>query len=238
MIKIIFVSLYVMIIGTNCNASFVDPDMDFTPPKYVAEMPEKKADKDFVYQGSIFGRGDNPLFADHKAMHVNDIVTVLISEAVKSSNTGSKAMSSSDNSNLGGGVFTTGNGATSTVAQFEKQINGLTDIKFNSASTSSFSGKGSDTKNATFNTTVSARVVKVLENGNYFIAGKREILIDNEKQVVQVSGVIRPYDISQNNQISSSQISDAKILYQTEGDINRATKQKWGTKIIQNVWPF
>ncbi|MEA2073844.1 MAG: flagellar basal body L-ring protein FlgH, partial [Campylobacterota bacterium] len=52
------------------------------------------------------------------------------------------------------------------------------------------------------------------------------------------SGVIRPYDIDQNNNINSSQMSEAKIFYKTEGDVDRANKQGWGTKAIQAVWPF
>ena len=36
-----------------------------------------------------------------------------------------------------------------------------------------------------------------MENGNYFISGKREILVDRQKQTIQISGVIRPYDIDQ-----------------------------------------
>ncbi len=71
-----------------------------------------------------------------------------------------------------------------------------------------------------------------------FISGSREILIDDQKQIVEVSGVIRPYDIDQTNRVNSSQMSDAKILYKTQGDVDRATKQGWGTKIIQAAWPF
>jgi len=51
------------------------------------------------------------------------------------------------------------------------------------------------TKNASFTTTVSARIVKVMVNGNYFIVGRREIMVDDQKQIMQLSGVIRPYDI-------------------------------------------
>ena len=51
-----------------------------------------------------------------------------------------------------------------------------------------------------------------------------------KKQIIQLSGVIRPYDIDQYNKIDSAQMSEAKILYQTQGDVDRATKQGWGTK--------
>ena len=234
----IFISLYVMILSSNCMAGFIDPDIDFKPPAYVQDMPDKHGDDDHVYQGSIFGKNDNSLFSDHKAMRVNDIVTIVISETTKSSNTGTKALSNSDSSNLGGGLFTADKGANHVVSEFAKQLDGLTDVKYASASTSAYAGKGNSAQNASFGTTVTARIIKVLDNGNYFIAGMREILIDNQNQIIQVSGVIRPYDVNQNNRINSSQISDAKILYTTEGDIDRATKQRWGTKIIQSSWPF
>ncbi|WP_345991941.1 flagellar basal body L-ring protein FlgH [Sulfurimonas sp. HSL-1716] len=237
MIKIVFFGLYVILLFSGCTANLTDPEINFKPPKYVEEMPPKQDQKDYASEGSIFGKGDNPLFSDHKAMHVNDIVTIVISEATQSSNTGTKALSKSDTSTLGGGIFAA-NGGNPAVSAYANKLNGLTNIGFTGATTSAYTGSGSSTKDASFTTTVSARVIKVLENGNYFISGKREILIDDQKQIIQVSGVIRPYDISQNNQISSSQMSDAKILYKSEGDVDRATKQGWGTKIIQSIWPF
>jgi len=235
----IFVSLMISsYFLSGYTANLTDPEINFEPPAYVEQMPAKEDKQDFSSTGSIFGQGENPLFSDHKAMHVNDIVTVIISEVAKSSNTGSKQLSKSDSTNLGGGLFSNTGTANSGVQAQMGGLNGYTNIGFKSNTTNSFKGSGSAVKDASFTTTVSARVVKVLKNGNYFISGKREILIDDQKQIVQISGVIRPYDIDQNNRINSSQISDAKILYKTEGDMDRATEQGWGTKIIQSVWPF
>ena len=230
---------YALFFLSGCTANLTDPEIEFSPPKYVEQMPAREDQKDFVSSGSIFGQGDNPLFSDRKAMHVDDIVTVVISEAAKSSNVGSKALSETDASALGGGLFSSAGAGTNGSTQNQiNNLNGFSNIGFNANSTSSYSGSGSATKNASFTTTISARIVKVLKNGNYFISGKREILIDDQKQIVQLSGVIRPYDIDQFNNINSSSISDAKILYKTEGDTDRATKQGWGTKIVQAVWPF
>lgn len=221
-----------------CTAKLTDPEIDFKPPVYVEQMPSKEQESSFTPMGSIFGQGDNPLFSDHKAMHVNDIVTVVIDEAAKSSNTGSKQLTESSNIALGGGVFSGAGAANSTTQGVMNKLNGFGDVGFKSDSSTSYKGQGSAVKNATFTTTVSARIVKVLKNGNYFISGKREILVDDQKQIVQISGVIRPYDIDQNNNINSSQMSDAKILYKTEGDVDQVNQQGWGTKIIEAVWPF
>jgi len=221
-----------------CTANLTDPEINFKPPTYVEQMPAKEQRQDFTSTGSIFGQGENPLFWDHKAMHVNDIVTVVISETAKSTNTGTKQLSNVDSSNLGGGLFSNAGAANAKVQSQIGTLNGYTNVGFKTNSTRNFKGSGTAVKDASFTTTVSARVVKVLKNGNYFISGSREILIDDQKQIVQISGVIRPYDIDQNNKINSSQMSDAKILYKTEGDVRRATQQGWGTRIIQSIWPF
>ncbi len=235
---ILFVPLFVMIFLSGCTANLTDPQLEFEPPVYVEQMPSKENREDFVSTGSIFGQGDNPLFSDHKAMYVNDIVTVVISESIKSSSDGSKSLTEDNKMSLGMGAFTPGQTDSSLVNTAINKANSFSSIGFEAGSGNTYSGKGSASKNASFTTTVSVRIVKVLTNGNYYIHGRRELLIDNQKQIVQVSGVIRPYDINQYNQINSAQISDAKILYKTQGDIDHTTQEGWGSKIVKSVWPI
>jgi len=231
--------IYAILFFSGCTAGLADPEINFEPPAYVEQMPAKEDKQDYTATGSIFGQGENPLFSDHKAMHVHDIVTVIISENAQSSSTAAKALSENDTMNLGAGTFTaTRPGVNGAVGATIDKLNGLGGIGFGTTSSNAFSGSGSATKDASFTTTVSARIVKVLSNGNYFISGSREILIDRQKQIIQLSGVIRPYDIDQDNNINSAQMSEAKILYKTQGDVDRATEQGWGTKLIQAAWPF
>lgn len=234
----IFLLIGIIFFQSGCTANLTDPEIDFEPPVYVEQMPSKEDKQDFTATGSIFGQGDNPLFSDHKAMHVNDIVRVVISETASSSSTADKSLTESDSLGLGAGLITTGANTSSTLNKYANKLNRLGDVSFAAESGSSYAGSGSATKDASFTTTISARIVKVLSNGNYFIAGKREILIDNQKQIIQISGVIRPYDIDQYNKIDSKQMSEAKILYKTQGDVDRSTQQGWGSKIVQSVWPF
>ena len=233
-IAIIYSALFL----SGCTANLTDPEINFEPPAYVEQMPAREDQKDFVSTGSIFGQGDNPLFSDRKAMNLNDLVTVVISETATSSNSGSKALSETDASALGGGLFSNAGASNGSAQNVMGNLNGFTNAGFNANSSNSYSGSGSSSKDSRFTTTISARIVKILQNGNYFISGKREILVDEQKQIIQISGVIRPYDIDQFNKISSSNISEAKILYKTQGDTDRATQQGWGTKVVQAVWPF
>lgn len=219
-----------------CSSHPVDPIINMKPPAYVEQMPTRVNENISSNPGSLFGQGDNPLFSDLKAMHVNDVVTVTITETTAQTSSAKKALAKDSSSGLGAGVTTSGGGGlVNTVA---KNVNDVGNIGFTAGSTSSFAGTGSNTRNESFNTTISARIIKILSNGNYFIEGSRELLINGEKQIVQLSGVIRPYDIDNTNTISSKYISDAKILYKTEGDIDQSTTRPWGSKFMESVWPF
>jgi flagellar L-ring protein precursor FlgH len=218
-----------------CSKVF-NAQIDFKPPEYVQQM-ESRDEEHLNTLGSIFGKGDNPFFADRKAMNVNDIVTVLIEERANSSSSGNKALNRSQESAYAPGAMTY-KGSAEVGEKIAKNINSTVGFGFSTNSESTFNGGGTATRSENFTTTVSARIVKVLQNGNYFIEGRREILVQDEKQIIQISGVIRPYDIAQNNTINSAYISDAKISYRTEGVIHRNSEQGWGSKLIDAIWPF
>ena len=227
-----FAILSMMMFYTGCSTHQTDAKIDFKPPKYVEQVPPREEFRGLYNPGSLFGRGDNPVFSDKKAMNINDIVTVVIDENILSSSSGAKKIAKKTDDNLGGAVFAGGPGSLAT------QANKVSDISVGINSTNSFAAQGSNTRKEKFTTTISARIIKILENGNYFIDGRRKMLIDGQKQVLHVNGVIRPEDITQTNMIDSKHIADAKILYETQGDIKDATEKGWGTKAIESVWPF
>jgi len=234
--KIFTCSLAATLFLVGCSTHPADPKITMKPPAYVEEMPTRVNENLSSNPGSLFGQGDNPLFADLKAMHVNDVVTVTITEKTAQSSTAKKSTAKESASNLGAGITTAGGGGV--LGSVANQLNKVGNIGFEAGSTSSFEGSGSNTRNETFTTTISARIIKVMNNGNYFIEGSRELLLNGEKQIVQISGVIRPYDIDQYNNVDSKYIADAKILYKTEGEIDQSTTKPWGSKMMESIWPF
>lgn len=228
-----FVAALVLV---GCSVHPADPKISMKAPVYVDETPSKVNETMPPNPGSLFGQGDNPLFADLKAMHLNDVVTVTITERTAQTSTGNKALTKQNSDALGAGITTAAGGGV--LGTISKNLNEVGNIGFTTGSNSSFTGTGSNTRNETFSTTISARIIKILNNGHYFIEGSRELLINGEKQIIQVSGVIRPYDIDKNNNIDSKYIADAKILYKTEGDIDQTTTKPWGSKFMETIWPF
>ena len=75
-------------------------------------------------------------------------------------------------------------------------------------------------------------------NGNLRIAGKREVVINNERQILILTGVIRPEDIQANNTIQSTYVADAKIILTGQGVAQEKQHPGWMARVLDEVWPF
>ena len=103
---------------------------------------------------------------------------------------------------------------------------------------SSFDGKGSSDRDGHVKAYVSAIVVNVLPNGGLYINGNRQIRVNNETQYITLSGIIRPEDISPSNEISSTYVANAKIVYSGKGPVADKQRPGWLGRIMDYVWPF
>ena len=72
--------------------------------------------------------------------------------------------------------------------------------------------------------TVTAVVTQVLPNGNLVIEGSREVTVNNEQELIVLSGVVRPKDISPGNVVLSTALGNGQIAYYGSGII--AEKQR------------
>jgi flagellar L-ring protein FlgH len=80
--------------------------------------------------------------------------------------------------------------------------------------------------------------VDILPNGNLFIEGNREVRVNNENQMMTLTGVIRPRDITANNVIQSTYIADARIAYSGKGVLNERQRPGWLARVLDVIWPF
>jgi flagellar L-ring protein precursor FlgH len=162
------------------------------------------------------------LFADHRARGVNDLVTILIVENSSSSRSATTKSQEDTSRTTAVNEFPTlfDPLARVTVRGAGKEVFG----KFQAPSeiaehrlglrlsgAAKHEGKGSIDRSDKVSGSVAARVVKVLDNGNLIIEGRRAVLVNDESQIITISGMIRPQDISGSNTVLSSQISDAEI---------------------------
>jgi flagellar L-ring protein precursor FlgH len=175
----------------------------------------------------------NDLFVNPKARQVGDIVTIRIVESASASN---KAKTNTGrSSSLAAGLESFFN-AEKRFPSDQPFFNPFSQIKGNMSST--FDGQGTTSRSGDLNAYITARVSRMHFNGNLEIIGSREVTVNNEKQLISLSGIIRPRDISPDNVVLSTYISDAKITYSGTGVIDDRQKPGWLVRIVDKIWPF
>ena len=228
--NLILIFLPLVFLGCAVTA---EPELDFNKPE--VQIPRKPPEP-IKNKGSLYSQRGTSLFADKKDLQVGDIIQIVISEDLTSKSTNKRELSSTRDNNLGGGLLaSTGTNALSGTAN---KVNSALGVGFSTNSDSSDKGSVKTSLDETFETTVSAIIEETYENGNYYIKGKKEMLVEGQKQEIIVSGVIRPYDITSDNSINSSQIADLKLLYDKDGTESEILETPWGLKLIRKIWPF
>ncbi len=103
---------------------------------------------------------------------------------------------------------------------------------------SKFDGSGSTARSGALTAFITARIVQILPGGNLVIEGNREVRINNENQIITLTGTVRPRDISPDNIVQSTYIADARISYSGSGVLNDQQRPGWLARILDNIWPF
>jgi flagellar L-ring protein FlgH len=185
--------------------------------------------------GSIWAgeSSNNLIFSGKKARYANDIVTIIISETAAGGNKASTNTSKD----------TSTSASVSSLLGIENAIIGSNatmggKIGLGGTSANSLKGTGDTSRSSTLSASISARVLKVLDNGNLLIEGRRQLTVNAEDQFIIITGIIRPDDITSDNTVASQYIADARIFYTGDGVINDKMRPGWLTRVVDWVWPF
>lgn len=184
--------------------------------------------------GSLWQESNRSMFSDRKARDVGDIVTVIISETASASKQAST--STARNSSISAAIpnlFGLENGSAFT-GDKPIDLNSLVSADFGNG----FDGSGSTTRKEDLKAYLTTQVVGRYPNGQLKIRGGKEVMVNSEVQIIYLTGIIRPVDITAANTVSSAKILNARISYTGKGAISDKQKPGWGTRILDNVWPF
>lgn len=166
---------------------------------------------------SLWSEEQTSMYRDKEDYNVGDLVTVLIEEDA------SAVQSAVSDSNKGSDLDV---GAGSGILSFLNP--------FSFGYSGSDSADGSTERTGTLQADITVTIEEVLENGNFEIAGDKNIKINDETQAIKLTGIIRPSDIKADNTIESELVSDPEIEYEGKGIIG--DKQDRG--IISKIFNF
>jgi flagellar L-ring protein precursor FlgH len=155
------------------------------------------------------------LNTDVRSMRPNDLIQVVVSESLVASTAGTvkNQRASAASSGLTGLI---GNLKTS---------NALQNL-LNATASNSLNAQGASTTNSTLTTTFGGQVIDVLPNGMLVIEAARQVEFSQQTQTIVLRGLVRPEDISQENQVLSTAISSLELEVKGKGIVNDYTRRQ------------
>jgi len=205
------------------------PMPDTEPPR-----PPKRAEA-----SSLWGKNTRSFFGDRRAQEVGDLLTVVIDIDDSAQLRNASERTRSGGQNVQDPVFLGYGG------QIDKILPGVdpADLPTGGSiidlgSSSTTAGEGSIKRNETITLRIAALIVKELPNGNFVIAGRQEVKVNNELRELRVAGVIRPVDIKIDNSIPYDKIAEARIAYGGRGQLSRVQKPRYGEDFLDVILPY
>lgn len=182
--------------------------------------------------GSIWAKrtaAAKPMYADDKANQIGDVLTIIISEIHKVDNKVKQDLSRTSDRNfeVGGDDISIGHVLPS-----------VSKVKVDVDSSKSLSGKSDYKDERKIEDRITVVVMDIHPNGNLVVMGTRTRELNGDTQTIQVSGIVRPRDISFDNTIRSEQVANFQMIAVNEGVTKDFTKPGWLGKFLDKIWPF
>lgn len=178
-------------------------------------------------------RGANDMLRDDRAWESGDLITILVTESDQGSR---QAKTDSKSKTTLGASLAHFLGIAELFDESRKTYDGENLIE--GSSKFEFKGEGKTDRKNSLTAKISAMVAEVLPTGILRIEGKKIVAVNDEEQIMVISGLVRTRDVNSSNEIDSSKIANMRIDYFGKGTVDEASSPGWGTRVLQSVWPF
>lgn len=165
------------------------------------------------------------LFEDIKAGRVGDILTVRLVEQTDASKSSGTSTSKSTQATL----------ASPTVFGREVTRNGVPILSGSISGENSFDGGGSSNQSNSLVGDITVTVVERYANGNLRIYGEKWVTLNQGKEFIRLSGIIRSFDIEADNSVVSTKVANARITYSSKGALAAANRQGLISRFFNSI---
>ncbi len=204
---------------TACAAPYERPSAEFAP-SYAPPVVQPAQATGSIYQPGRFAS----LVEDNRARRVGDVLTIALVE--KTQATKSVSSNTSRDSNLSIDL--------PQAKPFSYVPKGL----LSGGSGQSFKGQGSAAQSNQLSGEITVTVAQVYPNGTMLVRGQKLMKLNRGEEYVQISGIVRPQDVTPENVVESTRIADARIAYSGTGELAQQSRMGWLQRFFTAVSPF
>lgn len=173
-------------------------------------------------------------FTDFRAFQAMDVITIIVNE----SSEGKKKTKTDTEStyNLAAGIKEFFGLETKKFMSNNESLN--PEELINAQTSTKYEGEGELNRKGELKARISAVILEVLPNGLLRIEGTKIVSVDNEEEVMVLSGLVRIRDIDSSNQVDSNRVANMRIDFYGRGVLAEKQGPGFLARLFDWVWPF
>ena len=173
---------------------------------------------------SLWPATSDSLYKDKKAFKIGDVLTVNVMESASASHNADTKATKSSSAGVSWGA--------------QRSSHGVPFQDFGITGKENVSGGGRSARSGDLSGHITVRVTEVLPNGNLVINGNRIITVNDEKQIMEITGIVRPEDVSADNTVLSTLVADAQIKYTGKGAVSEKARIGLISRLLSMLFAF
>lgn len=196
---------------------------------YYAPIEPRKAPIPLEVTGSLFNTHiSTDLYSYAPKFALGDTINVVLDEETVATKSAKSNLSNENNFTLDP-ITVPGGSMTVNGKVVELDVNQEQD----------FDGQSGSSQRHNLLGRITVSVVQVLNNGNLVVRGEKWLVINNGKEYIRLTGIIRPLDISENNSVESYQVADSRIEFSGTGEHADIQTRGWISSLFSgSLWPI
>lgn len=119
------------------------------------------------------------------------------------------------------------------------ELTGELNVDAQMSSNQGFEGAGDSAQSNSLAGELTVLVTERLPNGYLRVAGEKVLELNQGREYLRLTGIVRPEDIRPDNSVLSTRIAQADISYSGSGALAQANAQGWLARFFNSpLWPF
>ncbi|TDQ38478.1 flagellar basal body L-ring protein FlgH [Thiopseudomonas denitrificans] len=236
--RLILAQLTAAVLLSGCMQAPPKPNDPYYAPVVPRVPMPAEQNMGAIYQPSF----ESNYFTDRKAFRVGDIITINLNERMQASKNASSTIQKDSDLDIGVpnilGMAVSPKNPLSGISALGMTNKNLS-LEASANAKRSTKGSGQAGQSNSLAGSITVTVADVLPNGVLVVRGEKWLTLNTGDELIRISGLVRPDDISTDNTVSSTRIADARITYSGTGTFANASQPGWLSRFFMSpVWPF